>query len=55
MTEKKQVKVLKKTEIEPLKDFKFKFNEFNYDLKKGKKVEVLEILLPNLKTEKVIK
>ena len=42
-------------EIKPLRDFKFRFNEFEYDLKKGEKSEVHKMFLQNLKTEKVIK
>lgn len=49
--EKKEEKVL----IKPLKDFKFKCNEFKYDLKKGKEIKIEKRFLPNLKTEEVIK
>lgn len=51
--EKKEGKKLKK--IKPLKDFCFFHNGDLYDLKKGEEVELPEIFLPNLKTEKVIK
>jgi len=42
-------------EITPLRDFVIHCNEFHYDLKKGKSIEVDSRFLPNLKTEKVIK
>lgn len=41
--------------IRPLKDFTIRFNEYSYDLKKDEAIEVHEMFLQNLKTEKVIK
>lgn len=51
-------KVKKKSdfiEILPLKDFVIHMNEFHYEIKKGKGLEVHKMFLQNLKTEKVIK
>lgn len=41
--------------IKPLKDFRCKFENQVYDMKKGEEIEVPSKLLVNLKTEKVIK
>ena len=56
MKEEEEVKKPKKstTEIKPKLDFIIKMNQFYYELKKGKKIEVNNIFLENLKTEKVI-
>ena len=43
------------SKVKALKDFKFSFNGKVYDLKEGEDVEVPEMFLQNLKTEKVIK
>jgi len=48
------VKKKKSKLIVPKKDFKFSFNRKEYDLKKGKEIEIDLIFLPNLKTEQVI-
>lgn len=54
--EKKEVKTKSEfTEIKPLKDFVICMNEFYYEIKKGEKIKVHKMFLPNLKTEKVIK
>ena len=56
--EKTEVKVEKKKsgfkKVKPLKDFRIKFNQYDIVLKKGEEIEVPEIFLANLKTEKVI-
>ena len=56
--EKKEEEVKVESElvkVKPLKDFKIRFNEFSYELKKGESIEVHKMFLPNLKTEKIIK
>ena len=41
--------------VKPLKDFVIKHNAYYFELKKGESIEVPEIFIQNLKTEKVIK
>lgn len=56
--EEKKEFVKKKSEfvsIKPLKDFVLNFNEYKYDMKKGKEIKIHKKFLQNLKTEKVIK
>ena len=43
-----------KTEIMPLRSFYISYNEIQIDIKEGVSVEVPNIFLQNLKTEKVI-
>lgn len=42
-------------QIRPMRDFVIHHNEYHYDLKKGKSIEVHKKFLDNLKIEKVIK
>jgi len=41
--------------INPLRDFTIVCNEHRIEIKKGEKIEVPQVFLDNLKTEKVIK
>jgi len=50
----REVKKKKSKLIIPKKDFNFSFNRKDYELKKGKEIEIDLIFLPNLKTEQVI-
>lgn len=57
-TKKKEKPVKKKSRpkaIKPLKDFLFAHGKDVYNLKEGIEIEIPEIFLANLKTEKVIK
>ena len=36
------------------KDFKFEFNEYKFELKKGEEFEMPELFKANMKTEKII-